>query len=64
MKKLSLLLFALVAAVTTASAWELTLDVKGAQYVAEAFKTTSYWSGDRTPLDLTDGENKFTLSSS
>lgn len=64
MKKLSLLLFALVAAVTTASAWELTLDVKGAQYVAEAFKTTSYWSGDRTPLDLTDGENKFTLTSS
>ena len=64
MKKLSLLLFALIAAVTTASAWELTLDVKGAQYVAEAFKTTSYWSGDRTPLDLTDGENKFTLSSS
>mgnify|MGYP003238668200 CR=1 FL=1 len=36
MKKLSLLLFALVAAVTTASAWELTLDVKGAQYIAEA----------------------------
>ena len=64
MKKLSLLLFALVAAVTTASAWELTLDVKGAQYIAEAFKTTSYWSGDRTPLDLTDGENKLTLTSS
>ncbi len=63
MKKLSLLLLALIAAVTTASAWELTLNVKGAKYIAEAFKTTSFYSGDKTPLDLTDGENKITLTS-
>lgn len=63
MKKLNLLLLALVATVSTAWAWELKLDVKGAQYVAEAFKTESFYSDQRTDLNLTDGENIITLTS-
>lgn len=63
MKKLSILLLVLVAAVSTASAWELTLNVKGVQYIAEAFKTTSFYSDEKTDLNLVEGENVINLAS-
>lgn len=64
MKKLSILLASLAAcsAVASAEDWHITVNVTGAEFIKEAFITDSYYSGTRTPVTFTEGENPITLA--
>ncbi len=64
MKKLSILLAALLTGTAVASAedWHITVNVTGAEFIKEAFITDSYYSGTRTPVTFTEGENPITIA--